>query len=98
MSTYRLIFFFFFNFIYDIRLSLYSHKKLKLIFVLLLYITVVSLMSYDGPDEALMYFVLILPVWRSGQRAGLITLRSGVRITSPVFYNSCVLKKHIVKA
>jgi hypothetical protein len=66
MSTYRLIFFFFFHFIYDIRLSLYSHKKLKLIFVLLLYITVVSLMSYDGPDEALMYFVLILPVWRSG--------------------------------
>ena len=53
----------------------------------------------------------LLPVWRSGQRAGLITLRSGVRITSPVFYNSCVLlsfrsipqlswgdKKHIVKA
>jgi len=28
--------------------------------------------------------VTLSPVWRRGQRAGLITLRSGVQITSPV--------------
>jgi|688.fasta_scaffold76045_6 hypothetical protein len=65
--------------------SLYMQKKLILLFILYLYITVVSLLLYDGPDEALLYFVLTTPVWRSGQRAGLIILRSGVRITSPVF-------------
>ena len=70
MSTYRLKFFFFFHFFDDPALSLYSHKKLKLIFALLLYLTLVSLMSYDGPGEALMYFVLILPVWRRGSAQG----------------------------
>ena len=74
---------------YDMLISLYSQIKLILLFILYIYITVVSLLLYDGPDEALLYFVLTTtPVWRSGQRAGLITLRSGVRITSPVFYNS----------
>jgi hypothetical protein len=32
------------------------------------------------------------------QRDGLITRRSHDRNMSPVFYNSCVLQKHIVKA
>ena len=71
---------------YDMLFSLYSQIKLILLFILYIYITVVSLLLYDGPDDALLYFVLTTtPVWRSGQRAGLITLRSGVRITSPVF-------------
>ena len=37
-------------------------------------------------------------MWRSGQRAGLITLRSGVRITSPVFYYSVGLQNLLVNA
>ena len=37
-------------------------------------------------------------MWRSGQRAGLITLRSGVRITSPVFYTSVGLQNLLVNA
>ena len=69
-------------------ISLYTPIKLILLLLLYLYITVVSLLLYDGPDEALLYFVLTTPVWRSGQRAGLITLRSGVRITSPVVSSS----------
>ena len=45
---------------------LYTLKKLILLLLLYLYITVVSLLLYDGPDEALLYFVLTTPVWRRG--------------------------------
>ena len=38
-----------------------------------------------------------LPVWRRGERAGLITPRSQDRNLSPVFYNSVVLQKQLVK-
>ena len=86
MITYRLKFFFFFHFFDDPRFSLYPHKKLKLIFVLLLYLTIVSLMSCDGPDEALMYFVLHSTGVAQRKRARLITLRTPDRNGSPVLF------------
>ena len=48
----------------------HPRKKLILLFSLYIYITVVSLLSYDGPDEALLYFVLTTPVWRRGSAQG----------------------------
>ena len=45
---------------------LYTLKKLILLLLLYLYITVVSLLLYDGPDEALLYFVLTTSAWRRG--------------------------------
>ena len=42
-------------------------KKIEIHSFLIPYLIVVSLMSCDDPDEALLYFVLtILPVWRRG--------------------------------
>ena len=45
----------------------------------------VSNVTRFGPGEALMYFVSVYPVWRSGKRARLITARSQDRNLSPGF-------------
>ena len=86
MSTYRLKFFFFFHFFDDPALSLYSHKKLKLIFVLLLYLNRrvfnVIRRSWRG------FNVLRLDSTGVAQRkrARLITLRTPDRNGSPVLF------------
>ena len=52
-------------------ISLYTQIKLILLSILYIYITVVSLLLYDGPDEALLYFVLTTtPGWRRGSATG----------------------------
>ena len=51
-------------------ISLYTPIKLILLSILYIYITVVSLLLYDGPDEALLYFVLTTPGWRRGSATG----------------------------
>ena len=73
----------FITFIMILHFSLLSNK-IDTFFYFITYLTCwVFNVIRLGPDEALLFFVRVYPVWRSGQRARLITSRTQDRNLSP---------------